>query len=34
MKTLNNIKKIWGYELWGARYSEAFFRTQDIERKR
>lgn len=22
------------YELWGARYSEAFFRTQDIERKR
>ena len=22
------------YELWGARYSEAFFRTQDVERKR
>lgn len=22
------------YELWGARYSEAFFRTQDIERER
>ena len=22
------------YELWGARYSEAFFRTHDIERKR
>ena len=22
------------YELWGARYSEAFFRTQDIDRKR
>ena len=22
------------YELWGARYSEAFFRTQDLERKR
>lgn len=22
------------YELWGARYSEAFFRTQDIKRKR
>lgn len=22
------------YELWGARYSDAFFRTEDIERKR
>ena len=22
------------YELWGARYSEALFRTQDVERKR
>lgn len=22
------------YELWGVRYSDAFFRTQDIERKR
>lgn len=22
------------YELWGARYSDAFFRTQDVERKR
>ena len=22
------------YALWGARYSEAFFRTQDVERKR
>jgi hexosaminidase len=22
------------YDLWGIRYSEAFFRTQDLERKR
>lgn len=28
------VSQIDRYELWGARYSDAFFRTEDVERKR